>query len=253
MQCDLPGGISIHYESKGHGRPFLMLHGSPGDSSQANSQVEPAFQERKGWRRVYPDLPGHGKTPGAGRIRGMDDYLGVLLEFVDEVFPAQRFVLGGTSFGAYLALGIARQRVDRLDGLLLSVPMVNFGPREDRRAREKVASPDRSSPGPSRPRNDYPEDTTWLQTLPYRDLSFDIYRSPKPFEAPTLFLFGRQDASFRYREYAKRLGDFPRATFAVLDGAGHSLWNDQSALAGALVREWMSRVDAWAPGTLRSP
>ena len=47
--------------------------------------VEPAFGSRTGWRRFYPDLPGHGKSPGAKRIRDMDDYLDVVLEFIDEV------------------------------------------------------------------------------------------------------------------------------------------------------------------------
>jgi pimeloyl-ACP methyl ester carboxylesterase len=211
------------------------------------AQVEPAFRGRKGWRRTYPDLPGHGKTPRADRIRDIDDYLGVLTEFVAEVFRGQRFSLAGSSFGAYLALGLARTQGHRLDGLLLSVPEINFSPREDRRGREEGVTADLSPEEAVRVWKGYSEDTTWLQNLPYHDLSVDLYRRSQPFEAPTLFLLGRQDASFRYREYWKLLPDFPRATYAVLDGAGHSLWEDQRDLVGALVHEWLDRVEAWAP------
>jgi pimeloyl-ACP methyl ester carboxylesterase len=244
MRCDLPG-ISVHYESKGLGRPFLMLHGSPGDGIRAKNQVEPAFRRIRGWRRIYPDLPGHGRTPRADRIRDIDDYLEVIIEFVDEVFGGQRFTLGGISFGAYLALGLARKRGQRLDGLLLSVPEVNFSPREERRERKEGTPSDPTPAQAARAWKGYSEDTAWLENLPYHDLSFDLYRSARPFRPPTLFLFGRQDASFRYREYWKLLPGFPRSTYAVLDQAGHSLWEDQKALAGALVREWLSRVERW--------
>src|SRR5271170_3932789 len=61
MYCRLPG-VSIFYEARGRGRPFVMLHGSPSDHGRAMVQVEPAFRSRTGWRRFYPDLPGHGKS-----------------------------------------------------------------------------------------------------------------------------------------------------------------------------------------------
>jgi pimeloyl-ACP methyl ester carboxylesterase len=243
MKCDL-GGISIHYESRGQGRPLLILHASPSDHARAMAQVEPAFRSRKGWQRIYPDLPGHGRTPGADRIRNMDDYLGVLLEFVDDVIGERRFSLGGISFGAYLALGIARKRASRLEGLLLSVPEVNHSPLEERRD-HVYRTPSIQTPRdlfPDLP--EYVEDTSWLEDLPFRDVTFPLYRSSKPSPTPALFLFGRQDAPFRYRKYWQMLPSFPRATYAILDGASHTLWNDRNELVFALVRDWLDRVEA---------
>lgn len=243
MKCQLPG-IAIRYETRGRGRPFLMLHASPSDHARAMAQLEPAFQSRKGWRRVYPDLPGHGGTPGAARIRDLDDYLGVLLETVDELFDGERFALGGASFGAYLALGIARKRQSRIDGLLLSVPEVNHSPIEERRDRKfgtpSIQTPSSLAPGlPA-----YVEDTGWLEGLPFHDVAVPLYDSLRPFRAPTLFLFGRQDAPFRYRKYWKMFDGFPNATYAILDGAGHRLWTDRNELACALVRDWLDRIEA---------
>ena len=177
----------------------------------------------------------------------MDDYLGVLVELVDELFGETSFVLGGISFGAYLALGIARKRRSRVQGLLLSVPEVNHSPLEERRDREfgtsSIQTPDQSAH--TLPK--YREDTAWLEGLPFHDVTTPLYRGRTPFRAPTLLLFGRQDAPFRYRKYWEMLADFPRATFAILDGAGHTLWDDRNELAGALVNDWLDRVEGWTP------
>jgi pimeloyl-ACP methyl ester carboxylesterase len=251
MKCDLVG-ISIFYESRGQGRPFVMLHGSPSDHARAMAQVEPAFRSRRGWRRVYPDLPGHGKTPGAARIHDMDDYLSVVLEFLDDVFGEERFSIGGISLGAYLALGVARKRRARVEGLLLSVPEVNFSPLEDRRDEQFRTPSIQTSLHRASDLSAYSEDTAWLSSLPFHDVSLPLYRSAKPFRAPTLFLFGRQDAPFRYQKYWKMLPDFPRATYAILDGAGHTLWDDRNELACVLVRDWLDRVEAWTSKQGRS-
>jgi pimeloyl-ACP methyl ester carboxylesterase len=252
MKCNLKG-ISIHYETRGKGRPFLMLHGSPSDHARAMAQVEPAFRSRTGWRRIYPDLPGHGRTPGADRIHDMDDYLEVLLELVDELFGKGKFSLGGISFGAYLALGIARKRQSRLGGLLLSVPEVNHSPLEERLDQEHGTPSIQTPQQLSSNLPDYSEDTSWLEGLPFRDVTVPLYRSSTPFRAPTLFLFGRQDAPFRYRKYWKMLPDFPKATYAILDGAGHTLWSDRNELACALVGDWLDRVEAWTRRDLGMP
>jgi pimeloyl-ACP methyl ester carboxylesterase len=208
------------------------------------AQVEPAFRSRRGWRRIYPDLPGHGKTPGASRIRDMDDYLQVVLEFVDEISAGGRFSIGGISLGAYLALGVARKRRTRLDGLLLSVPEVNFSPLEDRRDEAFHTPSIQTPPHLAADLPEYVEDTAWLQSIPFHDVTFPLYRGSAPIRVPALLLFGRQDARFRYQKYWKMLPDFPRATYAILDGAGHTLWDDRRDLASALVRDWLDRIEA---------
>jgi pimeloyl-ACP methyl ester carboxylesterase len=251
VQCDL-SRVSIHYAAKGKGQPFVFLHGSPSDHNRAMVQIEPAFRGRHGWRRIYPDLPGHGRTPGSARIRSMDDFLDVLLEFVDQVSNGGPFSIGGISFGAYLALGIARKRSRRVKGLLLSAPEINHSPLEDRRD-EAFKTPSIQTPAELIPQlPDYVEDTAWLQSMPFRDMKMPLYRGHGTFRAPALFLIGRQDAPFRSQKYWKMLPDFPHATFAVLDGAGHTIWNDRNDLACALVRDWLDRVSGDVHEPVRS-
>jgi pimeloyl-ACP methyl ester carboxylesterase len=65
--------------------------------------MEPHFERRAGWRRLYPDLPGMGQTPGPGWLTTQDQMLDVLLAFIDTVIPGQRLVVVGVSYGGLLA------------------------------------------------------------------------------------------------------------------------------------------------------
>jgi pimeloyl-ACP methyl ester carboxylesterase len=76
--------------------------------------------------------------------------------------------------------------------------------------------------------------------------SFDVDALAEPFPAPTLVITGRQDAAVGYRDAWKVLENYPRATFVVLDRAGHLLAVDQQRLVRALVGEWLDRVEEYA-------
>src|SRR3954468_1832239 len=75
----------VHYVQHGEGRPVLLLHGAGVDHREAEACFEPAFSGIEGLRRVYPDLPGMGRTVVADRVRSAEDVLATLLEFAGEV------------------------------------------------------------------------------------------------------------------------------------------------------------------------
>jgi len=271
MECRLKGGGVIHYHEQGRGRPFVMLHGTPLDSTAAAYELEPAFRTRRGWWRIYPDLPGHGSSRGHDDLQTIDDYLQVVLDFLNQLLRRRHFVLGGTSWGAYIALGIAHRRPQQVDGLLLAVPMVTRDPRRRRARREPVKLlPDEplhraalreglswwddmvvaETPATleyARALHRTRADPNWLGRLSRGDYTFDHTRWERPFPAPCLFLLGRQDHPFRYQQLWPMLESFPRATFAVLDQAGHLLWGEQRDLAHSLVQDWLDRVERWSP------
>lgn len=56
---------------------------------------------------------------------------------------------------------------------------------------------------------------------------------------PSLILTGRPDRLVGYWDAWRLLERFPRATYAVLDAAGHGLQIEQPALFRALVGEWL--------------
>jgi pimeloyl-ACP methyl ester carboxylesterase len=271
MECTLEN-ITIHYETFGEGRPIIMLHGWPVDHRHVLSYMEPLFNRREGWKRIYPDLPGMGKTPGADWITHQDQMLDITLEFIDEVAPGQRFVVAGTSYGGYLGRGIVHRRAELMDGLLLTVPLIRAHENErtlpphvtlvDDPALTSALEPDekgaflevavvQSRELLERMRADIlpafeAADHEFLARLRENfAFSFDVDALAEPFAGPALFLTGRQDATCGYRDAWEILENYPRGTFVVLDRAGHLLEAEQRALAHALISEWLDRVEEY--------
>jgi len=279
MDCELKN-ITVHYELFGEGRPIIMLHGWGIDHRHMMSTMEPLFGQRDGWKRIYLDLPGHGKTPGKDWITNQDKMLGVVLEFIDAVIPGQKFVVAGISAGAYLARGVIYRRMESIDGLLLGVPviMVDDAKRHVPSHVTLVKNPALvSAMDPDEAdgyfkfavvqnekiaefvRTNYTAagdigDQAFQAKIREHDenyaFSFNVDALAKPYPAPTLIVTGRQDFIVGYREALEILENYPRGTFAILDRSGHFLETEQEELFHALAGEWLDRVDEYV-GMLR--
>ena len=59
----------MHYAEYGSGTPVLALHGAGFGHREIAGALEPIFSTVPGFRRLYPDLPGMGRTPAPGRSR----------------------------------------------------------------------------------------------------------------------------------------------------------------------------------------
>lgn len=268
-ECQL-ASTTIHYESFGQGRPLLMLHGWPVDHHHMVSDFEPLFAQRDGWRRIYPDLPGMGETPAPPWLTTQDQMLEIILDFIDHVMPAERFVLAGTSYGGYLGRGVLHCRAAWMDGLMLTVPLIRFDiaqedlpPHvclfEDRELLARL-EPQQAADFASFAVVQTPElmqsllhdigpaieraDKGFCERFDTREgLSFKVDHLAQAFDAPTLILTGRQDSDCGYRATWDLIENFPRGTFAVLDRAGHGLGTEQRGLFRALTSEWLDRVE----------
>ena len=263
MQCDL-GDLTINYETYGSGRPMVMLPGRPSDHRVMARFMEPLFAQRQGWLRIYPDLPGTGRTPSVDRLSTHDAMLEAVLAFIDKLIPGQRFVLAGLSYGGYLARGVVYHRAASIDGLMLCVPQVKADPAEAQLPPRTAIVEDpaiAAELGPisnlmvvQSPRvaeavrellaevriADHPFNDRLEEASPF---SFDVDTLPTPFGAPTLIVTARQDHLCGYRDAWDVLDNYPRATFAVLDRAGHFVNIEQDALCQALMHEWLDRVE----------
>ncbi len=81
------------------GRVLLLIHGAGGDHL-----VWPKEIQRLPGTAVYNlDLPGHGRSAGAGRS-SVDDYADVVQEFM-ELLALQDVTIVGHSMGGAIALG----------------------------------------------------------------------------------------------------------------------------------------------------
>ena len=90
----------VHHLSIGEGYPILVLHGSRLDHRHMMESLEPTFQNLQGWRRLYVDLPGHGRSPARESIQTQDDLLAAVVDFAQQVLPDQNFAIIGESRGS---------------------------------------------------------------------------------------------------------------------------------------------------------
>ena len=196
--------------------------------------------------------------------------LEVVLELIDRIIPNQHFLVAGESYGGYLARGVLKARSNLVDGLLLICPVASQETlndhkpalrvlerdealleslnEEDRnyltginvRQTEKVWERFKKEILPGLKAADYSFlEKTLSQHVPYKE---NVDRVEAPYELPTLMVMGRQDCAVGYQDHWQLIENFSRASFVILDKAGHNLQIEQDELFTALVKEWLERV-----------
>lgn len=262
----------IYYEIRGRGMPVLIIHGWSVDHRLMSGSMESAFRgDTKAFRRIYVDLPGMGKSGVNPSIKSADDVVGVLLDFIDAVLPETKFLLVGESWGGALCRGILEHRKDFVAGFCFLCPVTVTDRKDIERPVRTILEKDEAflETLTERERELFTSlavvqtKTCWKAfkrdvygTLigndkeylgrvlkgEFRDLN---YLRPFTFEKPVLILTGRQDIAVGYREQTECFMDFPRATLAVLDMAGHNLQIERNGVFLALLRDWLRRVRSY--------
>lgn len=255
----------LHHTEHGpaEGYPVLAVHGWTPDHRLMTGCCEPVFAARsEPFRRLYPDLPGMGRSSAEG-VESADDVLACLGAYVDEHIGDRPFLVIGESYGGYLARALAARRTDQVTGLALIVPVGRAVEHADRTVpphqvlvREIEVDPDsefgevavvqtvRTYERTQR------EITAGLELADEEALSrirkrWTLTEDPEagpPYDAPSLIVTGRQDSSTGYLDSWALLEHYPRATFAVLDTAGHNAQLERPELFESLMNDWLDRV-----------
>jgi pimeloyl-ACP methyl ester carboxylesterase len=263
--------LEFNTEIIGNGTPIVFLHHWSGNLLYEKNLWEPLFADRPGWQRIYFDLPGHGHTPGPDSITNLDGFLDAIWPLIDDLTKGQPFALSGTSLSAFLARGFLQQHPQRVLGLagIVPVTITAFDKRDlpefvplivEQSALDFLAEKDLSDLAQAYVVQtekamrhavefedlELPGDADFRHAIrldPQRfALSFDVDDLAAPFAGPSLFVMGRQDHVVGYRDQWTFLENFPRATFAILDRAGHAAFIEQEALIRQLAAEWLDRV-----------
>ncbi len=251
------GEIAVHYVEHGAGRPVLVLHGAGVDHREAEACFEPVFREAAGFRRIYPDLPGMGRTVVSDRLRSAEDVLDTLLGFAGKVTDGTAYLLIGHSAGAYYAQAMAAREPGRVAGLALVCPLLP-GLRDVPEHRVVVGAGEIGdevfrgyfvvqSPQMLERYERYVRpaaalvDKTALERIGER---WELARDQGPaYTGPTLLVAGRLDSTVGFAAAADHVDHYPHASLAVIDDAGHALPHEQPDLLRALVGEWLARVE----------
>ncbi|WP_232695532.1 alpha/beta fold hydrolase [Brevibacillus daliensis] len=255
----------IHYEIYGTGRPLIIIHSLSLDLTTMKSFMEPLFTETSGWKRIYLDLPGMGKSPVDERITGSDQMLDRVLSFIDTILPGQDFAVAGMSYGGYLARGIVKKARDRVTGLLLICPLITTTDRlvPDAQVVVEDSTLRKAERRLLRGQTVVHTKETWDEfnrvILPaaansnrqflqsdfrkkYYAFTFQLEDDAIPFEKPVAIITGRQDSVAGYQNQWSVIEKYPRATFAVLDEAGHLLQIEKEKVVQALILDWTQRI-----------
>lgn len=269
MKCKL-NNIEVNYEVYGEGKPILMLHGSPVDHRLMKGCMEPVFSNKSGYKRIYIDLPGMGKTKGERWITSLDAMLEVVIHFIEKIIKDENFLLVGESFGGYLSRGVLHKIGDRVDGMLLICPAIFLDEKKRNIPAHVILKKDdkllsqldfedaekfkaiqvvQNKINWERFRDEILcsikiADIEFLESIDANgyDFSFNVDNMDIKFNKPCLIILGRQDSRVGYKDAWRILEKYPRATFAVLDRAGHNLQIEQAELFNNLVNEWLDRI-----------
>lgn len=270
MECKIKN-ISINYEVIGEGKPFVMIHGYYTDKRVMTGCMEPIFSAKDGYKRIYIDLPGMGKSESADWIINSDIMLEIVIEFIEKIIPNENFLIAGNSYGGYISRGVIYKMAHRIDGIVLICPLIipDYKKRDlpehivlvkDDMLLSKLAPEDaedfnsfvvvQSERIYERYQNEIMSgvkiaNSEFLQGIMKNGFgfSFDADKLNKKINKPTLIFLGRQDDSVGYKDAWSILDNFPRATLSVLDRAGHNLQIEQEELFNSLMNEWLLRVD----------
>jgi len=264
--------LTFDYEIIGSGKPVIMIHGFEVDREVMRACMEPVFDKKTGWKRIYFDLPGMGKTNGAKWIKNSDDMLDVTRKFIKKVCPNEKYLLVGESYGGYICRGIVYKEPEDVLGMLLICPLAVPDDAKRDLPKSQVFNRDTSVYETLPPeekgmfdavvvlqtqrvwhrfnkemfnawKRRKPEFLGQIRKISNYEFSFVVDPLPVPFDKPSLILTGRQDRIVGYKDTWNFLEQYPRATFVVLDIAGHALQVEQETLFNALVHEFLDRVE----------
>ncbi|MFJ8915548.1 alpha/beta fold hydrolase [Amycolatopsis sp. NPDC102389] len=108
------GPVEITLQDRGHGRPFLLLHGGGGVATMTG--FAGLLAERS--RVLLPTHPGFGGTPKAAELTGVRALAKAYVAMLDQLDLTDVTVLGN-SFGGWLAAEIALLGSPRVSGAVI--------------------------------------------------------------------------------------------------------------------------------------
>jgi pimeloyl-ACP methyl ester carboxylesterase len=262
--------LNFHIEIRGEGQPIYPLHGWNGNLEDMLWLYEPLFESRPNWKRIYFDLPGHGRTPGPDWITDASQLAQATWEMMLANSGGQPFALSGFSYAGYIALSFANQHPEKLLGLAGLNPVVvsDFESRltpafevaaNDGSFSEMLPAADAEALAgiiatQTRPvaqrllsMQDGPiADQEFLNSIRSDPQRFHIAAAEaplaQPFEQPSLFITGKQDQISGYEQVRARLPEFPGAHFELLEGAGHLAYVEHTDQVRHLLGQWLDAM-----------
>ena len=262
-------GIETYYEIIGEGLAVVMLHGWGSDHNILKGCMEPLFEHKSGFKRIYIDLPGMGNTKVNSSIQTSDDMKKHIELLLNQIIGNENFVIIGKSYGAYLSRGIIKDNSAKIVGCLQICPLA-FVATQLEHAPERVVLEKEPDIEQIVPKEDWEyfdlfhvrqtkevwqkykqfilpgtkkADYNFLNNVLDKNREFQSsVDNDNNYEFPTLFLCGRQDWCVGYSDLFTLIEQYKYASYMIINKAGHNLEYEQPEIFNAAVSNWLSEV-----------
>lgn len=263
--------LMMYHETIGSGIPVFMLHGYSVDHHIMSGCMEPIFTDSQcdGYQRIYPDLPGMGRTQAVSWIENADILLDVLLRYIHDTVGDTPFVLVSESYGSYLARGIMRAIPTQVLASLFICPVIL--PEFSRRTLPEFHISEKTDIGQFSAHKDFDgfsgsmvvqtphtwkryqadvltginlADTEYLKVFQQKGyaFSFAVDDIETSYSFPVIFFTGRQDDCVGFQDAWNILKNYKNASFLALNNAGHNLQIDQEGMFDFIAAQWLCEV-----------
>jgi haloalkane dehalogenase len=271
------GGLAYREAGRASDPAVLLVHGYP-QSSYMWQQALPLLADA-GWRALAPDLPGYGDSePGASG--SWESHVEALERFVAALEPGP-VALVTHDWGVMIGLRWACDRPGAASALVISdggffadrrwhdlaklmrtplegEKLIDASTREGFYGALRAVSPGMSDTALAEYWKAFADRQRRLAQL-------ELYRSGDfekliPYEGrlaalelPALVVWGRDDL-FAGVAMAERFNaELPGSELLIVDGAGHFVWDDQPALVGAALVDFLTRCASSVPSPRADP
>lgn len=251
----------------GEGIPLIVIHGF-GVDHRILLPLEDMLQGWD-WQRIYLDLPWAEGADDTG-VQSPRELADAVVTEVREIVGEGEFAIVGNSFGAMIArhvahtlraqcLGLATLAgVFQADQALRQLPE-HRGTLHDADVLERAGDAREEFAGIAVVHTSDTLERFQRFVLPglrgakqdalerlgerYTEAPAPETDEGEPFDAPSLHVFGRQDQVVGFEDGLALRDHYTRGNFVVLDSAGHNVHLEQPEVVGALIRDWLDRVD----------
>ena len=239
-------GFRVRYMEAGQGAPLVHLHGAGG------MRLTPGHDLlRRHYRVIALEMPGFGPSSENTRTRTMAELAATMAAAVSNL-GIHKFNLMGTSFGGKVALWLAMQQPERVEGLILEAPAAirpagseppSGSPEE--MARRLYAHPERLGPLPIPDPAVQAKTQAFVARLRGLDRDADLENKMRGLATPTLVLFGTLD-----RVIPPEMGHFykallPNCHLVFVYDAGHAISTDRPEAFAEVTLDFLERHEAF--------
>jgi pimeloyl-ACP methyl ester carboxylesterase len=239
-------GFRIRFMEAGQGPPLVHLHGAGG------MRLTPGHDLlSRHYRVIAFEMPGFGASPENTRTRTMAELAGTMKAAIGKL-GIDNFNLMGTSFGGKVALWLAVEHPDQLQGLVLEAPaairpagseLPSGSPEE--MARRLYAHPERLGPLPVPDPAVQAKTRAVVARLRGPDRDSDLETLMRTLAVPTLVLFATLDHVIPpkmgrlYREL------LPNCHLVFVYDAGHAISTDRPEAFAEVTLDFLERHEAF--------